>query len=360
MKSILIIDDDPGILEVHRMALEGEGYQVFTASDGEEGLSVAREKLPDVILTDIHMPGTDGCSVLQAIRADPTLGTKQVVLMTGNPLLVTPRSGMELGADDFLLKPFTLEELRRCIEARLQRAKIHWRVEDRVIAELRTNLTSTLPHEFFTPLAGVLGLVDMLKHDVQRLTPAEVQDTLCEIEKCGWRLQRTLKNFLMTLGEPGLEPPVPTTLEAEVVEDFVLAAAAAVGRRTGRTADIHTQIEPVALIGVAADYLIMAEELISNACNFSRHGTPIDVVLARTGVLSVRDRGRGMSDEQIARLGAFQQFGRERHEQQGLGLGLSLVQRLAARYGARLRLESVMDVETTACIEWPLAPAARP
>ncbi len=357
MKSILIIDDDPGVLETYQMALEAEGYQVWTAGDGATGIELARKELPDLILSDIHMPGTDGCSVLQAIRSDATLGSRQVVLMTGNPMLVTPRSGMEMGADDFLLKPFTLQELLRCIQARLQREKIHWRVEDRVIAQLRSTLASTLPHEFFTPLAGVLGLVDTLKHDLTRLKPEEVQDLLGEIEKCGWRLERTLKNFLMALEEPqpGEEAPI---LEPGAVRDLVHNAVAAVGRQTGRQADIHAEVQPVALRGSPADFGVVVEELITNACNFSRHGTPIEVSLTVEGALTVKDHGRGMTATQIERLGAFRQFDREKYEQQGLGLGLSLVQRLASRYRAQFHLESEPGAGTVAMIAWPLASVA--
>src|SRR5471030_1329480 len=115
------------------------------------------------------MPGNDGQAVLQQIRLDPELNTKQVVLMTGQTHLVTPRRGMELGADDFLVKPVSLGDLLRCVEARLQRAQIHWRVEDRMLTGLRTSLQSSLPHELFTPLGGIIGLADILCSDESNL-----------------------------------------------------------------------------------------------------------------------------------------------------------------------------------------------
>jgi len=125
MKTILLLDDDENILSTFSLALRHHGYNVIEASSGEEGLELAKKHLPDLILSDISMPGKDGQAVLQSIRQHPELSTKQVVLMTGQTHLVTPRRGMELGADDFLVKPVSLGDLLRCIDARLKRAEVH-------------------------------------------------------------------------------------------------------------------------------------------------------------------------------------------------------------------------------------------
>ncbi len=74
----------------------------------------------------------------------------------------------------------------------------------------------------------------------------------------------------------------------------------------------------------------MVEELVDNACKFSRQGTPVEVELSAEGLLSITDQGRGMTAAEIEQIGAFRQFDRKKHEQQGLGLGLVLVQKLAA------------------------------
>jgi signal transduction histidine kinase len=357
-KSILIVDDDETILSTYRLALEFEGYVVYTAASGDEGLALAREKLPDLILSDVHMPGTDGRTVLRTIREDPTLGHRQVVLMTGNPHQATPRSGMELGADDFLVKPFTLQELSRCVAARLQRARVHWRVEDRIVDSLRANVHRVLPHEFFTPLAGILGLVDILKSELPNLDPAEVRDMLSEIEGCGWRLQRTLRNYLMALESNETTKAAPIVLTPEVIKGILETAIETVARRTNRKEDIQAELAPVALRAVAADLAIIIEELLENACSFSRHGSPIVVRLDGAGALTVRDKGRGMTPEQIAQVGAFQQFDRKKYEQQGLGLGLTLVQRLVTLHGGTFSVASNPDQGVTARVTFPLAEEA--
>jgi DNA-binding response OmpR family regulator len=108
MKTILLVDDDPQLRSMFSMGLTRKGYSVIEADSGATGLEMARKHLPDLILSDIHMPGGDGSTLLQEIRRDPELKSKQVVLITGRPDLVTPRQGMEGGADDFLVKPVSI------------------------------------------------------------------------------------------------------------------------------------------------------------------------------------------------------------------------------------------------------------
>lgn len=356
MKTVLIIDDDSAVLDAYRFALEEAGYGVVTASSGEEGLELARRKLPDLILSDIHMPGTDGRSVLRAIREDPSLCNRQVVLMTGNPTQATPRVGMELGADDFLVKPFGFEELTRCVAARLQRAKVHWRVEDRVVAELRANLHKVLPHEFFTPLAGLLGLVNILKEDFENTPKHEVREMLAEIEKCGWRLQHTLRNYLLIIEAAPSEPRSLEKVPGELVRETVENAAVSAASRLDRQADLRFQLTPPTLLCRPSDLAIIVEELVDNACSFSPRGSEIHVRLDAAGVFAVEDRGRGMRPEQMEHIGAFRQFDRGKFEQQGLGLGLALVQRLVATGLARLTIDSAPERGTTVRIEFPTAP----
>src|SRR5471032_1016739 len=176
MKTILLIDDDQQVRSMFGLALRRVGYHVIEADSGVTGLAMARQHLPDLILSDIHMPGGDGSTLLRDLRRDPELKSRQVVLMTGRPDLVTPRKGMDDGADDFLIKPVSLEALLNCVTARLNRATISWRVEDKTLAQLLSTVPPQLPHEFFTPLAGIMGLMEIVRGNSVGFTPAEVDD----------------------------------------------------------------------------------------------------------------------------------------------------------------------------------------
>ncbi len=361
MKTILLLDDDESILSVFSMALRHHGYRVIEASSGDEGIELAKQHLPDLILSDISMPGKDGQAVLQTIRQHPELSTKQVVLMTGQTHLVTQRRGMELGADDFLVKPVSLGDLLRCVEARLERAQIHWRVEDRMLTKLRGTLRSNLPHELFTPLGGIIGLSDVLQSDLANLSPEEIQDFLKDINQSALRLHRTLRNYLLILDLQAVSPEgklVTEQLDEQEVERNLTSGIHAAIDFHQRAEDVEINLETCAIIATPGDVSLMVEELVDNACKFSRKGTKIKIHFGRDGVLKVTDEGRGMTSEEIAQVGSFQQFERKKHEQQGLGLGLSLIQKLATKCGATLTIESELGTGTTARIAYRLAPAA--
>ncbi len=343
MKTILLIDDDEGIRSILSIALRGKGYRVIEAVSGSEGLDLARQLVPDLILTDISMPGMDGHAVLKQIRQDPALGNKQVILMTGDPDTVTPRKGMESGADDFLIKPVSLEALFGCVEARLKRAQTHWRVEDQMLSQLRSSLHSTLPHEFFTPLAGIIGLSDILRSDLTTLSVDEIQGLHDDIHTSALRLHRTLKNYLLLLdlqSSPEEAARSPELLSPKILKESIQTGIEASVHRNGRINDITNEVEECPIFAHQNDISLMVEELVDNASNYSRQGTPITVHFDSHGILTVSDVGRGMAPEEIEQIGAFQQFDRKKQEQQGLGLGLVLIKKLAARCGAKLSIES--------------------
>src|SRR5580698_11448916 len=120
--TVLIIDDDPHLAAVMALGLETQGYKAMCAPNGFVGLEMASTHMPDVILCDVDMPGKDGRLLLKELRANPKLSDRQFVLMTGRAPLANQRTGMDMGADDFLLKPFDLAALIRCVEARMTRA----------------------------------------------------------------------------------------------------------------------------------------------------------------------------------------------------------------------------------------------
>src|SRR3954471_13908369 len=120
LKTVLIIDDDKRLRPVLIEGLEAAGYRTLQAADAQVGGELARTHLPDVIVCDIDMPGQDGKGFLKQLRQDPELADRQFVLMTGDPAYANPRAGMELGADDFLHKPFSIGDLTRAVAGRLK------------------------------------------------------------------------------------------------------------------------------------------------------------------------------------------------------------------------------------------------
>lgn len=119
---ILVIDDDPNICELLKMYFENEGYDVKVASDGVEGLSYFKIFSPDLVLLDIMMPKKDGWQVCREIRE---ISSKPIIMISGKSDVFDKVLGLELGADDYLVKPFDVKELSARVKAVLRRCQAH-------------------------------------------------------------------------------------------------------------------------------------------------------------------------------------------------------------------------------------------
>ncbi|MBF6596304.1 MAG: response regulator transcription factor [Thermaceae bacterium] len=119
MQRILVIDDDPGVTSVLKRGLSYEGFAVDTGSSGQEGLDVARLRYPDLVILDVMMPGIDGLETLRRLRAADT--HLPVLMLTGKDAPSDQVDGLERGADDYVVKPFTFEVLLARVRALLRR-----------------------------------------------------------------------------------------------------------------------------------------------------------------------------------------------------------------------------------------------
>ncbi len=124
MKKILVIEDDKNVRENIKTLLSEEGYIVYSASAGDEGLIIAKNEIPDLIVCDIMMHGKDGYAVLKELSKNSCTKSIPFIFLTAKVERSDLRYGMELGADDYLFKPFKSEELLKSIESRLRRADV--------------------------------------------------------------------------------------------------------------------------------------------------------------------------------------------------------------------------------------------
>lgn len=127
MPTILLIEDQPDMRENLATILEMEDYSVVLAENGREGLNLARDRRPDLVICDVMMPEMDGYLVLQSLRRDPATATTPFIFLTAKGEKGDLRAGMNLGADDYLTKPVTAIDLLAAVEARLNREELRGR-----------------------------------------------------------------------------------------------------------------------------------------------------------------------------------------------------------------------------------------
>jgi signal transduction histidine kinase len=340
-----------------------EGYDAVGAENGIVGVQRAREVKPDLIICDIMMPIMDGFGVLEELRKDAALGTIPFIFLTARTDRVDYRQGMELGADDYLTKPFTASELLATVQARLDKREQIDKMAARKLDDLRVNIILALPHELRTPLNVILGFSDLVMTDAEVMDPARIADMARHINTAALRLYRLIENYL-TYAQTELllsDGEKRAALRQGYLVYPKMAMEGHVKHKVQsleRDADLILDIHDVEAIGVGEEYLKkIIEEMVDNACKFSEAGTPIQVVGSADGDyyhITVTDKGRGMDPEEVANIGAYMQFERRLYEQQGSGLGLVICKRLVELHGGDLVIESALPQGTTVYVRLPL------
>ena len=363
MAKVLVIDDEASIRETIIINLRKNGFETLSAVNGAEGIKIARTQLPDVIICDIRMELVSGYEMLSVIRNDPMTAGTPFILITAEPSRSGMRQGMELGADDFLIKPFTGAEIIAAVNSQIQKRQALFLQAEQKLNELRAQLSSTIPHELRTPLNGIMGYADILRKQSAELEPSEVAQMAERIFKNAKRLNRLVENFLIYAQLEMLETDRAkiALLKKSRVDDVALIIDSIATQKTyesARSFDLDLHLE-TANLAISSEYFTkIFEEVFDNALRYSKKGSPVHVHAAMSGtkyVITITDHGRGLTPNQIHEIGAYKQFERRIYEQQGTGLGLSVAKKLAEVHGGSLSVESEHDKRTTIVITLPLA-----
>ena len=364
MSKILVIDDESWLREMIRLALEQQGFEVVEAMDGGEGIVQAKEQLPDLILCDVNMDKAGaGYTTLAKLREDATTAAIPFILMTGLADAAGMRHGMDLGADNYLPKPFKVDELYATVHARLRKVQTVREEAEKKLSILRSQISLMLPHEMRTPLNGIISNAEMLAESASSLDPQTITEMSQEICQSGQRLERLIENFLIyaQLEIVASDPQAASRLRAATTSrpaDLIRPAVMEQAEKAGRLNDLVLDLADVSL-PMAEDYFKkIAVELVQNAMKFSDAGLSVRVALKATpdGVdFSVRDDGRGFSTEQISRVGAYMQFERKMQDEQGFGLGLAIAKKLVELHSGQLLIESEPGIGSTVTVKLPLS-----
>lgn len=146
MATILVVDDEEPIQELLRFNLEKEGYLVCVAKDGQEALKHVRNDQPDLLVLDLMLPGMDGLEVCRKLRSNPKYQQIPIIMLTAKGEEIDKVLGLELGADDYMTKPFSPRELLARIKARLRRPNLQEEAQIIIRGELRVNVTEFRVH----------------------------------------------------------------------------------------------------------------------------------------------------------------------------------------------------------------------
>ncbi len=354
-KKILIVDDDPDVREGIAEILEAEGFLTLIAENGTDALAQAEEFQPDLIICDVIMPLMSGYELLKKCRQEPSLALVPFIFLTAHADKEILRHGMELGADDYLIKPIDHKDLIGAIAARLRKQSFLHEATAHKLEALRRSITLSLPHELRTPLSGILGMADILIEEANSLSPEEVADIGRDLLTCGERLNRLIQNFLLYAELETGDTQPPHTNALTPIRELTTNIAHKCARLAHRPEDLYLELTDAVVLIPSPRWQKIVEEIIDNAFRYSVAGQRVTIKSWFKDdllILQIRDCGRGMTAHQIANLGAYMQFDRRIHEQQGTGLGLTLAKRLVEFYGGVLMIDSVPLTGTTVTLQF--------
>ncbi|HWP81728.1 MAG TPA: response regulator [Bacteroidota bacterium] len=360
---ILVIEDDKAERQLVLTLLRRQGFETTSADNGTDGLRLAKTERPDLILCDIHLGGLDGYDLLAEIRKEPTLATVPFIFMTAHADREALRQGMGLGADDFLPKPFTSDELITAVNARLEKYQVLIRQANQKLDELRAAMSVTIPHELRTPLNGILGYADILRKQADDLEPSEIKRMAERIHKNGKRLGKLVENYII-YAQTELQllhlhaTKVPMSMQTLGTDRILRMVVEQKAEDFGRADDVEVRSTGASVNITPEFFTKIVDELVDNAFKFSSKGTKISVASQIQNShlrLEISDQGRGMTPEQLSHIGAYVQFERKVYEQQGSGLGLTVARRLVELHGGKFEIKSAYGKGTTVVAELPLA-----
>jgi two-component system sensor histidine kinase/response regulator len=362
MHKILIIEDEHTIRENLCDLMRAENFQVVEAENGQIGIQLAREELPHLIICDVMMPELDGYNVLSEIRLYSSTQLIPFIFLTAKSDRNDLRLGMDLGADDYLMKPFTKDELLSAVTTRLAKQTVIENECQKKLEILRSSLTRSLPREFGNPLTQISSLSRLAIEEYEELESDQILSILEEVYAFSEVLHRPNRNVLLysQLLRIGTDPEKVIALRNSrdecTTKSIISEVAFQKAQEADRMGDLQLKLQEVTVPIARSKIKKIVEEIIDNAFKFSLPRTPVKITTNFENNffhLFVVDRGQGMSSEQITNLGAYLQFDPSQ-EIQGFGLGLTIAKLLIELYAGDLSIESTLGSHTAVHVTLPI------
>lgn len=354
MQRILIIEDEPDLRDELNEMLCFEGFQVLKATNGKQGLDLARKEIPDVIVCDIVMPDMEGFEVIDHLKLNEATRLIPLIFITAHSEWTSLRRGMDLGADDYLIKPFTRMELINTINARLTKASA---IETKINA-VRNRVVKSLPHEFRTPLNAIMGFSEILHYSSRAQSAGEISEMAGHIYKSGADLLCLTEKYLMYI-DLVINKDKSTLEEVEQISPLIKDTASATAQKHGRPDDIEITIEKASLVISKTRFPFALREIIDNAFKFSEKGEKVRVSAYHTGAsytIRVDDYGIGFSALSSKGIDPFPYLSESDYAGQGSGLGLFLAREIIESNFSKINIESNQGEGTSVFIVVPKIP----
>jgi signal transduction histidine kinase len=356
--TVLVVDDQESIRKLVSLHLRKQGYDVYTARDGHEGLRLASEHHPDIIVSDLMMPGMDGMELCRHIKGDQRMRETFFIILTAKGKIEDKLEGFGIGADDYIVKPFNHHELLARVGSAMRIRLLQ--KELRELNDLKDEFLGMAAHDMRTPLTVIKGWCDLFGgHLLGNLSAEQLE----AIEGIGQQatLMLHLVNDLLDVAkiEAG---KVQLTLGFHKIDEIVSEYL--------RSQFLVAQTKHIKLASEVASGLPrvwmdpervgqVLGNLLSNAFKFSPENAAVTVSAVLSGdfvEVSVSDTGVGIPPQDVAKM--FEKFAqvssRATRGEKGTGLGLAIVKKIIELHGGRVWVKSKVGEGSTFTFSLPI------
>jgi signal transduction histidine kinase len=342
--NILIVDDVAHNIQIIANILENAGYQTAYAMSGEAALEQAHSFAYDLILLDIMMPGTDGYDTCRLLRNNPLTKETPVIFITAKKNTKNVVMGFEIGAQDYITKPFQPAELLVRVKTHLELKSARERLKE--ANALKDKFFSVIAHDLRGQFHVLLGLSDILMLNDKSFSEAKKSEYIKKMNNSAYALYKFLQNLLdwSRIQQDRIEwHPQKINLRLMVATTLSMQAMQAKEKKISLTSHINTDLYAY---GDPDTVEMIIRNLVSNALKFTHPGGAIRITCRENEdcqEITVADTGIGIVAENIEKL-----FRIDTHystkgtdKEKGTGLGLILCKEFIQKNGGRIWVESV-------------------
>ena len=377
---ILLVDDNADMRD-YLQRLLGAYWHVEAVANGTDALRAVQQNMPDLVISDVMMPGLDGFELLQTLRNDPRWRDISIILLSARAGEEATIEGLEAGADDYLVKPFSARELLARVGAHMELALMRREIatqakqhadestllyqEAQEAISLRDELLAVVSHDLKNPLTTVLGFTQLLRGKVDRTDFPEkdmVSDGISRIYATAKRMNRLIDELLDIAH---LQMGKPLTLDEDETDLVRLARQSIIAyQQTSKRHQFHIKASVPELIGWwdSARLERVLGNLLSNAIKYSPEGGAITITVTSEeadgkawAVLGIEDQGIGIPASDLPRV--FDRFHRAKNvarQIKGSGIGLASAHHIIEQHHGTISVASKEGVGSIFTIRLPL------
>ncbi len=372
---ILMVDDNPGNLDILMDMLKGEGYQISVATSGEMALKAVDHQLPDLILLDVMMPGIDGFETCEKFKNDPVTKSIPIIFLSAKTDSTDIVKGFQVGGLDYVIKPFNQEEVLVRIRTQLLLTQTLNKNEYLVknLKEAIQNMESAqqeslakskflgrMSHELRTPLNAIIGLSQVLS--MKKINPLDEENrrSVDDITTAGKHLLNLVCQVLEMnrLDSEETHWDFEKTSLVPIINEEVAGMG---GLAEGQGVDVINSIDKDCEIFVNGDsdkIKKVFSNVLDNAIKYNKNGGEVTLNLTQEDpkkvCIAIRDTGDGIPEDKYEKI--FEPLYRlENHVENcidGVGVGLAVVKKFMTIMNGRVYVESKLGIESCFTLEF--------